>query len=322
MQVSFFTNKLSAAALTLSALVSFADQAQAITFSGNSSGQWGMPANPSSSTYISSQNGGINNRLSWGRIDGCGGGCTPFNNYVQYDGVGFNAEVGSLFNLGNLSYRNGSVWDAFDGNFPLNISLSLTNPLSNTQAFNFSFNILNTPNSTGNAVLDGDRLRFSGGLLSNNSFNYEGVNYALELVGFSTNGGTTLVNEFNSPEGSIAFASLYGKFTALTPPPQPQPQPQVEPPSQPQPQPQAQQPSQPQPQAQQPSQPQPQPQAQQPSQPQPQAQQQSEPQPQPQVEPPSEPQQPSEPKSVPEPTTLVGLTFLGLYFVNRRRQKN
>lgn len=220
MQLSFLTTKLSAtAAVAFTALVGLAGQAQALTFSGTSSGQWGMPENPSASTYISSE-GGINNRLSWGRIDLCAGQCTPFNNFVQYDGVGFNAEVGSLFNLGNLAYRNGSVWDTFNGDFPLSINLSLTNPVSNTQGFNYSFNIFNTPNINGNAVLDGDRLRFSGGLLSSSKFNYDGVDYALELVGFSSDRGQTIVSEFNSPEGTIAYASLYGKFTALTPPSQ------------------------------------------------------------------------------------------------------
>ena len=179
-----------------------------------------MPANPSGSTVISSQNGGTNNRLSWGQTNCVG--CTPFNNYVQYDGLSFNAEVGNLFNLGNLSYRNGSTTDTFDGNFPLSIALSFTNPISNNQVFNYSFNIFNTPNNTGNAVLDGDKLQFSGGTLSQNSFNFNGRNYALEIMGFSSDGGQTLVNEFNSPEGTIANASLYGKLRDVTPvPPEP-----------------------------------------------------------------------------------------------------
>lgn len=214
------TAKLSTAALTATVLVSLASQAQAITFSGTSSSQWGMPANPSNSTVISNETGGINNRLSWGRTDGNCPTCTTFNNYVQYNGVGFNAGVGSLFNLGNLSYRNGSTWDAFDGDFPLNIALSLTNPFTSTQNFNFSFNILNTPNNSGNPVVDGDKLRFSTAGISSQQFNYDGVDYTLELAGFSSDGGQTIMSEFNSPEGTIANASLYGKLTALQAPPQ------------------------------------------------------------------------------------------------------
>lgn len=223
----FSSTKGSIAALTLGTLFALSGQAaQAVTFSGSSSGQWGMPENPSGSTVISNQNGGTNNRLSWGRTDACGGGCTAFNNYVQYDGLGFNTEVGSLFNLGDLSYRNGSTWDTFDGSFPLSIALSFNNPISSNQVFNYSFNIFNTPNSTGNAVLDGDKLQFSGGTLSQNSFNYNGRSYALEILGFSSDGGQTLVNQFNSPEGTVAYASLYGKLRDVTPePPQGVPEP-------------------------------------------------------------------------------------------------
>lgn len=206
---------LSIATLTATFVVSLSSQAQALSFSGTSSGQWGMPEQPSGSTVISSLNGGTQNRLSWGRTDDCGGGCTPFNNFVQYDGTNFSTGLGSLFNLGQISYRNGSVWDFFNGDFPLNLSFSLLNPVSQTTLFNFGFNILNTPNVTGNAVLDGDRLRFSTAGLASQTFNYDGFTYTLALAGFSTDGGQTLVSEFNSPEGTIAQASLYGKITRV-----------------------------------------------------------------------------------------------------------
>lgn len=212
MSTQSLTTHLSITTLTATFFVSLSSQAQAISFSGTSSGQWGMPEQPSGSTVISSQNGGNQNRLSWGRTDDCGGGCTLFNNFVQYDGTNFSTGLGSLFNLGQITYRNGSVWDFFNGNFPLNISFSLLSPVTQTTVFNFGFNIFNTPNVTGNAVLDGDRLRFSTGGLASRSFNYDGLTYTLELTGFSTDGGQTLVSEFNSPEGAVAQASLYGQI--------------------------------------------------------------------------------------------------------------
>lgn len=39
-------------------------------------------------------------------------------------------------------------------------------------------------------------------------------------MGFSSDGDQTIVSEFNSPEGSTAKASLYGKITPVTPPTQ------------------------------------------------------------------------------------------------------
>ncbi len=201
-------------------------QAQSLTFQGTTSGQWGMPSNPSGSTFLSS-NGGVNNRLTWGRVDNCIG-CTTFTNYVQYDGLGFQTGVGSTFLLGNLSYRNGSIWDSFDGDFPLGISLDFTGVGLGTQNFSFLFNIFNSPNVTGNAVVDGDRLRFSNSGISSQTFTLGNTIYNLRLIGFSSDGGNSLVSEFNSPEGTTAYASLFGQIQSIgsiTPPPVPSPEP-------------------------------------------------------------------------------------------------
>ncbi len=202
-------------------------QAQGLTFQGTTSGQWGMPSNSSGSTFLSN-NGGVNNRLTWGRVDNCPG-CTTFTNYVQYDGLGFQTGVGSTFLLGNLSYRNGSIWDSFDGDFPLGISLDFTGLGLGTQNFSFLFNIFNSPNVTGNAVVDGDRLRFSNSGISSQTFTLGDTIYNLRLIGFSSDGGNSLVSEFNSPEGTTAYASLFGQIQSIgsiAPPPAPSPSPE------------------------------------------------------------------------------------------------
>lgn len=205
-------------------------QAQSLTqspiFQGTTSGQWGMPSNSSESTFLSN-NGGVNNRLTWGRVDNCWD-CTPFPNYVQYDGLSFQTGVGNPFRLGDVSYQNGSAWDIFSGGFPLGINLNFANPTLGSQSFSFLFDILTTPNVTGNAVLDGDRLRFSNSGLSSQTFILENTIYNLSLLGFSSDGGNTLISEFNSPEGTTAYASLYGKIQAIgsiAPPPAPSPSP-------------------------------------------------------------------------------------------------
>lgn len=199
-------------------------QAQSLTFQGTTSGQWGMPSNPSGSTFLSGENGGIDNRLTWGRVDNCLG-CTSFTNYVQYDGLGFQTGVGSNFRLGDLTYRNGSVWDGFNGDFPLGISLNFANPTLGNQNFSFLFNIFNSPNVTGDPVVDGDRLRFSNSGISSQTFTLENTIYNLQLIGFSGDGGNTLLGEFNSPEATTAYASLYGKIQAIGSIPTPEPTP-------------------------------------------------------------------------------------------------
>ncbi|MBD2043348.1 choice-of-anchor K domain-containing protein [Microcoleus sp. FACHB-672] len=204
------------ATLAATALLATASPAQAFSFTGTSCGEWAMPALPSQSTLLSNQDSGISNHLEWGQTAYCTN-CTPFKNYVQYDGVSFNVSTNTLFNLGNLTYRNGSTWDGFNGDFPLHVSLSLSYPFTQTQTFDFAFNILNTPNVTGDSVEDGDKLRFASAGLSGQTFNYAGVDYTLKLSGFSTDGGKTILSEFNSPEGSAANASLYGQITAVLP---------------------------------------------------------------------------------------------------------
>ncbi|MFB2938460.1 choice-of-anchor K domain-containing protein [Aerosakkonemataceae cyanobacterium BLCC-F154] len=200
--------------------------AQALTFTGRASGEWGLPdrmSNPNAVIDISSKDGGTNNRLTWG-TPGTGG----LNNFVQFNGIDFNTNTNTVFNLGKLYYRNGStlIDTNFNGDFPLYLSLSLTLPLNNTESFEFLFNIFNTPNTTGNEVLDGDILQFATAGNTSHSFNHEGVEYTLKLIGFSTDGGETITNEFNSPERSTAKASLFGKIT-VAPPPAAIPEPSV-----------------------------------------------------------------------------------------------
>lgn len=211
-------NKLSPILLTTNIFLTLQTSVQAINFVGQASGEWGLPntvSNPNAVINISSRDGGTNNRLTWG-TPGTGG----LNNFVQFNGINFNTNTNSIFNLGELFYRNGStlIDTNFDGDFPLNLSLSLTLPFDNTESFAFLFNIFNTPNATGNPVLDGDILRFTTAGNTNHSFNYQGIEYTLKLMGFSTDGGKTILNEFNSPERSTAKASLYGKITFAPPP--------------------------------------------------------------------------------------------------------
>lgn len=224
-----------------------------VTFTGSTAGIWGEPYTPwRTSVYsITDENGGEGNRLDWGTPT-----AESFSNYVQYDGGSFTGELNRFFEVGQLTYRNGTVQSlsSFDGDFPLTVilefgddiptttsvattdnSVSETSlifppdvyppfppfppiepPIYNGGIFDFLFNIVNTPNETGDPVLDGDRLRFSNAGLSRQFFIYEGREYTLELMGFSTDGGLTQVGQFNSPEESVAEATLYGRITRAT----------------------------------------------------------------------------------------------------------
>ena len=94
------------------------------------------------------------------------------------------------------------------------MELSFTNPLNNAENFNYTFNIEQTLNTTGYPVLDGDILTFTANGLISDTFNFSRVDYTLKLIGFSSDGGNTFVNEFNTPENAVANATLYAEITA------------------------------------------------------------------------------------------------------------
>lgn len=144
-------------------------------------------------------------------------GSPAFASFVQFDGTPFRTVTGELFNLGNLTYQNGvtDLGSEPQGDLPFNLNVSLSNPLSISQPFNFSFNNVATPNDTGDPVRDGDILSFSGAGLSSDKFQALGTEYTLDLFGFSPDDGFTQVGQFNSPENSTANADLFGKITVL-----------------------------------------------------------------------------------------------------------
>ncbi len=192
---------------TTTMLLATTGKVGAITFAGTSSGSWGLPIVSAGTESLSDENGGTNNRLTWGIPGG-----SSFRNYVQYDGLDFSTGVNTQFAVGDLTYRNGSTYYSFNGDFPLMVKLSFTNPFNNAENFNYTFNIFNTPNITGNPVLDGDKLKFQAHGFTSDSFNFAGVNYTVKLIGFSSDGGNTFLSEFNSPEESTAEAMLYAQI--------------------------------------------------------------------------------------------------------------
>jgi hypothetical protein len=188
------------------------------TLEGRASGGFGGPLTPESTSVwaVSSEEGGTNNRIEWGQGNEGVLRNPSQSNYIQFDGAEFTATTEESFPLGTLSYRNGNVypWSAFDGDFTFDLALVADETATTLQTVEFDFNILNTPNNTGDPVLDGDRLRFSASNPTQ-AFTFKGIDYQLELVGFSDDGGQTIISEFNAPEQTTAQATLYAKMTPL-----------------------------------------------------------------------------------------------------------
>lgn len=219
-----------------------------ISFSGFVQGEWGEPWTPDFSSVFSIAIRENRNRLDWGiPVFGSFSSYVEYEGGSFFTEPNRLFSLGTLsYRNGTIEGDSG-----FDGDFPLTIELNIDTPIAEppifpvplepvpaqpapfpaeadaaiaaddflsyypigqTQRFRFNFNIFNTPNTTGNAVIDGDRLRFSTLGLSRQRFTIGETSYTLELIGFSENGGQTYVGEFNSPEESVALANLYGRI--------------------------------------------------------------------------------------------------------------
>jgi len=161
---------------------------------------------------------------SYVQFDGRGSDGQEFSNDQEFSlAKGISTASDIPFSLGNLTYRNGiTVFGSEpEGDFPLDITLSLTNPVPSAQTFNFSFNLTGTVN-TGDPVKDADILRFSDTGISQEIIRFPGstgigvLGYRLELVGFSTDGGKTTLGRFDTPEQRLSDAQLIGKIKPVS----------------------------------------------------------------------------------------------------------
>lgn len=199
--------------------------AGAVPFSGTAIGSWVDVVSDDPTDVFSVNNNDIGGEayFNWGVVGAVG--TTPFNNQFMFDGVGsdggtWTIDTESPFLLGDFSYRNGSTTNSTGINgVSLDIQLAIIDPLFLSDSFIFDFSITNTPNDTGNPVTDGDIVTVTNPF-SDTTFMYDGTEYTLELLGFSSDGGATVRYDFSSPEGATASAGLYGRITA-SPVPEP-----------------------------------------------------------------------------------------------------
>ena len=197
--------------------------AQAVNFEGSAVGSWSNVVSVAFDDLYSISNNDVGGvaAFNWGT-----GGPPPqtsFNNMFTFDGVGSDGDPGwsapdeTPFVVGAFSYRNGSTYNSTGVNgVDLNVAMTITTPLGVSDTFSFGFQITNTPNNTGNAVLDGDIVTVTSSF-SPTVFNYDGVIYTFELLGFSSNAGGTIRTDFSSPEGATANALVYGRITSEIP---------------------------------------------------------------------------------------------------------
>lgn len=174
-------------------------------FTGNSSGTWGTPT---PSAFPITFSGVGTNTFLWGDPASFGTGA----NSLSFAGNAFSTNFNTPFQVGTLTYFNGTTTIGTTPNsVPLNVLLAFTDPSGLNQNFDFAFNLTSVPN-TGTPDENADFV-YPPNSFSNTSFNFGGQDYTLQLLGFSKDGGTTLVNEFRVRESETDTAGLYARIT-------------------------------------------------------------------------------------------------------------
>lgn len=186
-------------------------QAHAQTFQGSSSGTWGTP---DPGTNVNPVFSGVDTSVfTWGNPANFGVGA----NKLTFTGSSFSTGVGSLFEVGNLTYFNGiTTADSLVNAVPLNVALLFSNPDIPNKSFEFDFRIVTTLN-TGNPEQNADSV-FPINSFSDESFTFNGTPYRLSLTGFSQNGEATIVEKIRVLEGQSTTATVLGRITPVPEP--------------------------------------------------------------------------------------------------------
>jgi hypothetical protein len=209
---------------TASAAFVFGIAPQAGAISLNlSSGSWNQPVGGSDIVY---QTVDSETQVRWGNP--ANGGGTSQKSGLGFTGVGPSTfGLGEIFQVGQLRhFNNGISTGTAASAVNLSLSLNFDNPVA-TQSFNLNLQIDETPNELGTCAYFSnrpcaDKISISEASMSN-QFSVAGINYTLQLLGFSLTPGGTPINEFISQEGGTNEALLFAKVTAAGSEPVPEP---------------------------------------------------------------------------------------------------
>lgn len=196
-------------------------QAQAISLN-QSSGSWSQTVGGSGIVY---QTVASENQIRWG--DPFYGGGTSQKSGLGFTGVGPSTfGLGEIFQVGQLRHFNNVVSGGTAASaVNLSLNLNFDSPVS-TQSFNLNFQIDETPNEGNCAYFSvtpcADKIFISETSLAN-QFSIAGIDYTLNLLGFSLTPGGAPINQFISQEGGTNQALLFAKVTAVEPEPVPEP---------------------------------------------------------------------------------------------------
>ncbi|MDZ8224547.1 MULTISPECIES: choice-of-anchor K domain-containing protein [unclassified Nostoc] len=201
----------------------FSNRADALTFSGISTGTWGEPTPGSIDINPNPIYTGVgNNIFTWGDANVClpspnPSGCTiTGSNKLTFSGNSFSTDINSVFKIADLTYFNGTVVKGTSvEEVPLNLNVSFISPVGISQVFDLKLHLVNTFNSVTNSEEENADLVFIDENLSNPSFDFEGNKYTLELIGFNPDVEQTSIKAF---EGGTTKTAIYAKIKTIPEP--------------------------------------------------------------------------------------------------------
>ena len=136
-------------------------------------------------------------------------------NGLSISSLPFDVSFNAPFEVGMLSYFNGSIYmDTAVESVPLQIQLDLLSPTDQTKNFKFDLKLETVADCSPDPEDWKDFVYFPD-VLPNETFDYGGKKYTLEVLGFSKDGGKTLENRFRVQEQESDTAGLYAKITEV-----------------------------------------------------------------------------------------------------------
>lgn len=125
----------------------------------------------------------------------------------------FDVETGDIFSIGDFTHTNQPVWGSITGaQLDITMDLMIGGVLLTEGLFSFSFLHDETSNNCDTSpTCSNDLVSFSN-LTTSDSFLVDGIEYTLDLIGFSVDG--VITTEFSTVEGQMNTAQLLGTFTS------------------------------------------------------------------------------------------------------------
>ncbi|MEA5605841.1 choice-of-anchor K domain-containing protein [Nostoc sp. UHCC 0252] len=216
-----FATAISSFFVSATTVFGISNQANALTFSGTSSGTWGQPTLGNTDTNPTYTGVG-SNTFTWGDPNVCppspstpSGCAVTGSNKLTLNGNSFSADINSAFKIADLTYFNGTVLNGtIVESVPLNLNVSFNPPSGNSEIFDFKLRLLNTPNDSTDPEENADFV-FIDTNLRNGSFTFEGNKYTFELTSF--NPDFTQIS-IKALEGGTIETAIYAKIKPIPEP--------------------------------------------------------------------------------------------------------